>query len=337
MLTFSKTIETIDSHTEGNPTRVIVAGVPIPEGETLWDKKCRMESEYDQIRKLVNFEPRGGGLMCSVLLMPPLIEQADFSILIMEQEGYVPMSGHCAIGTAMTVVSNGMVPMQEPITKVRLHTLAGLVEAQVRVENNEVIDVTITNVESFLLMQDQRLKVEGLGDLKIDLGYGGDFYPIINADQIDLILDAAHEREIVAVAKKIRSAVADQLSVQHPEKSEIDQCYQVQFISEKTTNGGDIRNTVVAPPGAMDRSPCGTGTSLLTARALAKGIVQIGNEYKVEGPLGTFFIGKAVSQETRKGINYVVPQFTGRAFITGFNKIVLSEHDPFPDGFQIGV
>lgn len=333
---FTKSIDTVDSHTEGNPTRVIVGGVEPPPGETLWARKQYLQEQADDLRRLLNFEPRGGGLMCSVLLMPPMVAEADFSILIMEQEGYVPMCGHCAIGTATTLVAQGMVEVSEPTTQVVLHTLAGLVRAQVQVVAGEPVAVTITNVESFLHLQDQPLRVDGIGEITIDLGYGGDFYPIIDADALGIALTAANEPEIVGTARKIREAVRAQLKVVHPEQPKIDACYQVQFISNQTTNGGHIRNTVVAPPGAMDRSPCGTGTSLLTSRALIKGEIKVDEVYRVEGPLGTFFEGKIIATDERGGVTYFTPQVTGRAFITGYNRYVLSERDPFPAGFQVG-
>lgn len=330
-------IQAIDSHTEGNPTRVIIGGVDPPPGQTLWERKQYLQDQDDDLRQLLNFEPRGGGLMCSVLLMDPMVPEADFSILIMEQEGYVPMCGHCAIGTATTIVAEKMVEVQEPITEIVLHTLAGLVQAQVQVVDGDPVAVTITNVESFLLMQDTAIRVEGIGEIKIDLGYGGDFYPIIDADALGIELNAANEPEIVSTACKIRESVQAQLSVIHPEDPKINSCYQVQFISKNTENGGHIRNTVVAPPGAMDRSPCGTGTSLLTTRALMKGLIGINEEYRVEGPLGTFFRGQIIASEVRDKITYCTPQVTGRAFITGYNKFVLSDRDPFPAGFQVGL
>ena len=334
---FTKTIETIDSHTEGNPTRVIVGGVEIPPGKTLWEIKDQLQTNHDGLRRLLNFEPRGGGLMCSVLLMPPLGAEADFAIIIMEQEGYVPMCGHCVIGTATTVVAQGLVDVVEPFTEVVFETLAGLVRTRVEVFNGEPVSVTLTNVESFIHLENQVLEVDGLGQVTLDIGYGGDFYPIVDADAIGLPLNASHEPEIVAIAQKIRAAVQRNLKIGHPENPQINECYQVQFISSKTENGGHIRNTVVAPPGAMDRSPCGTGTSLLTARAVSKNLIALGEEYIVEGPLGTFFKGKIVHSETRNGVTYYRPEVTGRAFITGYNKFVLSARDPFPEGFQVGV
>lgn len=334
---FAKSIETIDSHTEGNPTRVIVGGVIVPPGKNLWEIKDHLKNDDDGLRRLLNFEPRGGGLMCSVLLMPPLGTDAHFSIIIMEQEGYVPMCGHCAIGTATTVVAQGMVNVIEPFTEVVFETLAGLVRTKVEVVNGEPVSVTFTNVDSFIHLENQILEVESLGQVSLDVGYGGDFYPIVDADAIGLPLNASHEPEIVAIAQKIRSAVQRGLKIVHPENPRINECYQVQFVSSKTENGGHIRNTVVAPPGAMDRSPCGTGTSLLTARAVSKNLIALGEEYIVEGPLGTFFKGRTVHSEIRNGVTYYRPEVTGRAFITGYNKFVLSARDPFPEGFQVGV
>lgn len=329
-------IHTVDSHTEGNPTRVIVGGVPVPPGKTLYEKIAWLQNNDDALRRLLNFEPRGGGLMCSVLLMPPLQQpDAHFSIIIMEQDAYVPMCGHCAIGTATTIVAEGMIEVQEPITSVKLETPAGLVIADVSVSNGEPTSVTITNVESFLYKENIDIQTKRFGTLTIDIAYGGDFYPIIDADALGIPLEARNEAQILAAAIEIREAVMSQLDIQHPENPNINSCHQVQFISQ-STHSGDIRNTVVAPPAAMDRSPCGTGTSALTAIAYTRNQLKLNNALKVEGPLGTFFCGKPIAAEKRKGIVFVRPQVTGRAFITGYHQFVLTPNDPFPTGFQVG-
>jgi proline racemase len=155
----SRTVRTVDSHTEGNPTRVIVGGVPVPPGATLFEKRDWLKTESDGLRRMINFEPRGSGLMCSVLILPPDTETADFSAIIMEQDEYVPMCGHCIIGTATTVVSQGMVEVVEPVTTVRFDTPAGLVVCDVEVENGNVGAVSFENVDSFLLHENVSIQV----------------------------------------------------------------------------------------------------------------------------------------------------------------------------------
>jgi proline racemase len=334
--TLARVIQTVDSHTEGNPTRVIVGGVAPPPGTSVPEKRDWLRDNNDALRRLLNFEPRGSGMMCSVLLMPPLDDRADFAVIIMEQDAYVPMCGHCIIGAATTVVATGMVEVVEPVTTVRFEAPAGLVTCAVAVRGGQPESVSFTNVESFLLLREAEIETATLGRLAVDVAYGGDFYAVADADALGLELDVANEAALIAAAREIRPAVEAQLEVRHPERADIDHCYMVQFISRKTKSGGDLRNTVVAPPGALDRSPCGTGTSAQVARLTTLGELAPGERLRLEGPLGTFFDGEAVATETRGGLLYVTPRVTGRAYITGFHQFVLDPDDPFPAGYRVG-
>lgn len=330
-----RTVRTVDSHTEGNPTRVIVGGVPVPPGETLHEKRSWLKNQDDGLRRMINFEPRGSGLMCSVLLLPPESETADFAAIIMEQDEYVPMCGHCIIGTATTVVSQGMVKVQEPVTTVRFDTPAGLVTCDVEVKNGNVGSVSFENVESFLLLEQVPITVEGFGELIIDVAYGGDMYAFVDADALNLELHLNNDAQLIDAWLKIRKAVGEQLDTQHPEDPVIDRCYQVLFTSEKTTTG-DYRQTILVPPGTLDRSPCGTGASARVAQLYSRGEIGLNQPKRFEGPLGTCFIGQAVKAETRNGVTFVTPRITGRAYITGYHQFVLDQDDPIPGGYRVG-
>jgi proline racemase len=332
---FRRVIQTIDSHTEGNSTRVITGGYPLPPGRTLLEKRAWLWRHDDGLRRMLNFEPRGHGMMCSVLLMPPIAEGADFSVIIMEQDEYVPMCGHCIIGTAMTVVATGMVAAQEPLTKVRIETPAGLVACEVEVRDGKVGAVSFVNVESFLLHRAARIEVEGLGALEVDIAYGGDFYAIVDADSLGLRLAPDNDAEMIAAARRIIPAVNAQLRIAHPERPDINRCYQTLLTSSQTTKG-DLKQTIVCPPGSLDRSPCGTGTSARVATLFTKGEIGLDQPVRFEGVLGTCFTGTAIAAEERDGILYVRPKVTGRAYLTGFHQFVLDPDDPLPDGFRIG-
>jgi proline racemase len=331
---FRRVIQTIDSHTEGNSTRVITGGYPIPPGRTLLEKRRWLWQHDDGLRRMLNFEPRGHGMMCSVLLMPPLADEADFSVIIMEQDEYVPMCGHCIIGTATTLVASGMAPALEPVTTVRIETPAGLVSCAVEVANGRVGAVSFTNVESFLLHRDARIVVDGLGDLQVDVAYGGDFYVLVDADPLGLPLSPDNDAALIAAARQIIPAVNAQLRIAHPERADINRCYQTLFTSARTTTG-DLKQTIVCPPGSLDRSPCGTGTSARVAALYTKGEIALEQPVRFEGVLGTCFTGTASSAAERGGILYVRPKVTGRAWITGFHQFVLEPDDPLPDGFRI--
>lgn len=284
---------------------------------------------------MLNFEPRGSGLMCSVLLLPAETDEADFAVVIMEQDEYVPMCGHCIIGTATTVVAEGMVERVEPMTIVRFDTPAGLVTCEVEVSDGRVGAVSFNNVESFVLLNRVPLSVPEIGDLTVDVAYGGDFYTFVDADEIGLALGPDNDAGLIAAWTKIRAAVGEQLNVVHPEDPGINSCYQVLFTSAKTTTG-DYRQTILCPPGSLDRSPCGTGTSARTAMLFTRGEVTMNDPKRFEGPLGTCMIGQAIASEERGGITYVTPRVTGRAYITGRHEFMLDPDDPLPNGYRIG-
>lgn len=330
-----RSIHTVDSHTEGNATRVIVGGVPVPPGNGLLEKRAWLRANDDGLRRVLNFEPRGSDCMCSVLLLPPESPDAHFSIIIMEQEEYVPMCGHCVIGTATTVVATGMVRPVEPATVVKLDTPAGPVECNVAVRDGKVLEVSLDNVDSFLLYDQAPIDIEGMGVVQTDIAYGGDFYAFIDADALDLDLSPSNSTSIIEVASRVRAAVADQLDVRHPRQPHINACYQVLFTSSRTTNG-DYKQVVCLPPGALDRSPCGTGTCAHVAVLHTRGEIGLNDPRRFEGLLGTCFRGEARRAEDSDGLLYVTPRITGRAYLTGFHRFVVEADDPMPAGYRLG-
>jgi proline racemase len=335
MTAFTRSIHTVDSHTEGNPTRVIVGGVKAPPGKTLLDKRRWLMQRDDGLRRLLNFEPRGSGMMCSVLLLPAERPDSDFAAIIMEQDEYVPMCGHCIIGAATTVVATGMVAMRAPVTTVRFDTPAGQVTCEAAVENGAVRSVAFENVESFLLHDRAAIDVEGFGKTEVSIAYGGDFYAFVDADALGLELSPHNDSALIQAYRRIRAAVGRQLKTVHPERPDIDACYQVLFTSAKKTTG-DYKQTILCPPGSLDRSPCGTGTSARVALLHARGELPLGQPRRFEGVLGTCFAGTAVRAEKRGGVAYVRPRISGSAYLTGFHHFVLDPRDPLPAGFRIG-
>ena len=233
---FRRAVRTIDSHTEGNSTRVIVGGYPIPPGKTLLERREWLWRNDDGLRRMPNFEPRGHGMMCSALLMAPFSTDADFSLIIMEQDEYVPMSGTSVLGVATTVVATGMVPVIEPVTTVRLETPAGMVTCDVDVRDGAVGEASFVNVESFLLHKSAAITVQGLGDVMVDVAYGGDFYAFVDADLLGLALLPSNEAQLVAMANRILPELNRQLVIRHPLRPDIHRCYMMLFTSARTTD-----------------------------------------------------------------------------------------------------
>jgi proline racemase len=317
-------IDAVDSHTEGMPTRVVTGGVdPIP-GATMLDRKLRFETEMDDLRLLLMREPRGHGAMSGAILQPPTRSDADWGVLFIEVSGCLPMCGHGTIGVATVLVETGMVAAQEPETIVRLDTPAGLVEARVAVSGGRATAVTLRNVPSFLYERERRL-----GDLAVDIAFGGNFYAFVPVDD----LDPANAREYIDRGAEIMAAVNEDPPV-HPLDERISGCRHVVFHAPGR-EGADARNATSIHPGWLDRSPCGTGTSARMAQLHARGELAIGQDFVNESLIGTRFTGRLVAETTVGDLPAVVPEITGRAWVTGSGEYLLHADDPFPAGFAL--
>jgi proline racemase len=317
-------IDAVDSHTEGMPTRVVTGGVdPIP-GATMLDRKLHFEAEMDDLRLLLMREPRGHGAMSGAILQPPTRPDADWGVLFIEVSGCLPMCGHGTIGVATVLVETGMVPTQEPETLVRLDTPAGLVEARVAVSGGRATAVTLRNVPSFLYERERRL-----GDLTVDIAFGGNFYAFVPVDD----LDPANAREYIDRGAEIMAAVNEDPPV-HPLDERITGCRHVVFHAPGR-DGAHARNATSIHPGWLDRSPCGTGTSARMALLHARGELAIGQDFVNESLIGTRFTGRLVGETAVGDLPAVVPEITGRAWVTGSGEYLLHADDPFPAGFAL--
>ncbi len=324
----------IDSHTEGMPTRVITGGVaPIP-GATMLERKLSFERELDDLRLLLMREPRGHGAMSGAILQPPLRPDADWGVLFVEVSGCLPMCGHGTIGVATVLVETGMVEVVEPETVVRLDTPAGLVEARVRVEDGRARGVTLRNVPSFLLVRDRTLRVGGR-ELTYDLAFGGNFYALLQAADAGLAVDPERAAELIDRGLELMDAINAADRPQHPLDERIGGCRHVVFIDPGSDGPHSQRSATAIHPGWLDRSPCGTGTSARLAQLHARGELGLGQEFVNESVIGTRFVGRVV-EETRVGeLPAVVPEISGRAWITGMGTYLLDPDDPFPSGFRL--
>jgi proline racemase len=324
----------VDSHTEGMPTRVVTGGVaPIP-GATMLERKLHFEQHLDDLRLLLMREPRGHGAMSGAILQPPLRDDADWGVLFIEVSGCLPMCGHGTIGVATVLVETGMVAVREPETVVRLDTPAGLVEARVQVEGGRARGVTLRNVPSFLLARDRTLLL-GDRELRYDVAFGGNFYALLRAADAGLSVDPERADELIARGLEIMRAIDATDRPQHPSDERIGGCRHVVFVDPGTEGPRSQRSATAIHPGWLDRSPCGTGTSARLAQLHARGELGLGEEFVNESVIGTRFVGRLV-EETRVGeLPAVVPEISGRAWITGMGQYLLDPEDPFPAGFRL--
>jgi proline racemase len=321
----------VDSHTEGMPTRVVTGGVEALPGATMLERKLHFETERDDLRLLLMREPRGHSAMSGAILQPPTRDDADWGVLFIEVSGCLPMCGHGTIGVATVLVETGMVELREPETVVRLDTPAGLVEARVAVADGHAEAVTIRNVASFLHARDQVVTVDGLGEVRYDMAFGGNFYALVDAASVGLEVDPARAAELIEAGARVRAAVPVPV---HRVDERIAGCHHVVFHAPGR-DGAHARSATSIHPGWLDRSPCGTGTSARMAALHARGELALGEDFVNESVIGTRFTGRLVQETEVGGAPAVVPEVTGRAWITGMGQYLLDERDPFPAGFAL--
>lgn len=336
-MAIKKSIHAIDSHTVGEPTRIITSGIPKIPGRTMAEKKQYLERNLDYIRTAVMNEPRGHNDMFGSILMEPVSDKANFGIVFMDGGGYLNMCGHGSIGAASAIVETGMVDVIEPVTKVVLEAPAGLIEAEVRVENDTVKEATITNVPSFLYKSDVQVYVPTVGMITLDIAFGGSFFAIVNVAQdsinLDICVENAHE--IKELGMKIRDEVNKSIAVSHPYLTHIKSVDLVEFYGPAKNPKATMQNVVVFGAGQIDRSPCGTGTSAKLATLVAKGKLKLNEEFVYESITGTMFTGKAIEKVKIGEFDGIIPQITGRAYVTGFNHFIINDEDPLKYGFKL--
>jgi proline racemase len=324
----------VDSHTEGMPTRVITGGVPALPGDTMLERKLRFEAERDDLRLLLMQEPRGHGAMSGAILQPPTRDDADWGVLYIEVSGCLPMCGHGTIGVATVLIETGMVEVEEPETTIALDTPAGLVNARVQVEDGRATAVSLRNVPSFLHETDATVDVPGLGSVTYDMAFGGNFYALVEAASVGVRPEPEQAQALIDAGQATMAAINAAAPPVHPEDGRISGCRHVVF-HEPGTNGAHAKAATSIHPGWLDRSPCGTGTSARMAQLHARGELETGAPFVNESVIGTRFTGRVVEETTVAGRPAIVPEITGRAWITGIGQYLLDPTDPFPAGFRL--
>jgi len=334
---FEKILKIIETHTAGSPTRHIVGGAPRIKGNTMAEKMQYLHDRHDWIRKVVMQEPRGHASMSGTLYVPPCNPEADMGILYFDACDYMTMCGHSTIAVSTVLVETGMVEKKEPVTVVKLDTPAGLVTAEVKVENGSVKEVTFANVPSFLYASEM-IEIEGYEPVRCDVAFGGMAYAIVPVKQFGVTVDPANIHKLMELAHKIFDVAQPQIGFVHPEHPFMDRIHSVMF-TQPGTDGADSREVVILIPAeegnstAVDRSPCGTGTSARIAAELAHGRIKLGQPFVQESIVGTRFTGRIDERQDTCGYTGGIPKITGSAYITALSDFVVSADDPLKDGF----
>jgi proline racemase len=330
----SRYFSAVDSHTEGMPTRVITGGLGTLPGESMRERRRYFEQHLDQLRLMLMREPRGHAAMSGAFLQPPTRPDADWGVLFIEVSGCLPMCGHGTIGVATVLVECGLVSVAEPETAIRLDTPAGLVEAKVAVADGRAERVTLRNVPAFAVELDASVEIDSVGRVEYDMAFGGNFYALVSAASLGLEPIPERADELISRGLEIIDAIDAAGPPVHPLDSTIHGCKHVVFHAPGE-NGADARNATAIHPGWLDRSPCGTGTSARMAQLHARGRLPLGVDFTNDSVIGSRFVGRLV-EEVRVGDTVaVVPEVSGRAWITGMGQYLLDPSDPFPSGFAL--
>jgi 4-hydroxyproline epimerase len=325
----------VDGHTCGNPVRLVAGGGPALVGATMVEKRAHFIREYDWVRTALCFEPRGHDMMSGVILYPPTRPDCDTGFLFIETTGCLPMCGHGTIGTVTMALERGLVTPREP-GLLRIDTPAGLVEARY-IQNGPYVDsVRITNIPSYLHATDIPVTVPGLGELRVDIAYGGNFYAIVEPQENYPGLDAVTPSDLLLWSPKLRAALrASNHRFVHPLTPEINGLSHVMWTGPARHPEAHARNAVFYGDKALDRSPCGTGTSARMAQLAARGALKVGDDFVHESIIGTLFRGR-VEQAVKLGEhNAIIPSIEGWARMTGYNTIFVDDRDPLAHGFLV--
>jgi proline racemase len=329
-----KVIHCVDAHAEGEPSRIVLGGVLDVPGQTMLEKMRHLEREGDALRRLLLFEPRGSAPLSGDLVLPATHPDADAGFIIMESCSYEGMSGTNTINTATVLLETGTLPMAEPVTEITLEAPAGLVRITADCTSGRCERVTFENVPSFATYLDAPVMVEGLGELRVDVAYGGAFCAFVDAEPLGYAIVPREARALAELGERIRPAVVDQLEIAHPLEPELGVLSFVVFTAPPRA-GGRARNATVVAPGRLDRSATGTATSARLAVLAARGEIEDGAELVNESVISTHFVGRIVDRTSVGDRDAIVPAITGRAWITGFHQLVVDPSDPHPEGFQL--
>ena len=328
-------IQTIDSHTEGEPLRIILSGYPALKGKTLLEKRTNAHHLHDELRKALIWEPRGHRDMYGAIVVESDTPGADFGVIFIHNEGYSTGCGHAVIALTKVFVETGLIPMNEPETEVKMDVPSGFIKSYAKVKNGQVTGVRFENVPSFVQSLDTEIDVPGIGKINYDLAFGGAFYAFVDVAQLGLDCTSKYQNQLIETGIKIKHAVMDSVKMVHPLEPDMNFLYGTIFTGVSKNPNHHSRNVCIFAEGEVDRSPTGTGVSARAAILHAKDEIKLGESIIIESIIGSTFSVKVVETTTFGNYDAVIPEVSGNAYITGKNTFWINPEDPLKNGFII--
>ena len=331
---FTYSFQTIETHTVGEPTRIILSGFPKPQGSSMMERKEYYEKNYDYLRQALMAEPRGHHDMVGAMLMEPADPAADIGVIYMDTNRWINMCGHATIGCATAAVEAGLVPVKEPYTEIVLDTPAGLVHTVVKVERGKAVEVSLDNVPSFLFTDQVSVLMDGR-EIPVSVAFGGSFFALVDAQKAGFEIKPETVPALTQFGMRLLAKLNEEMTVSHP-TLDITGIANVEFYGSPKTEGSSQCNVVVSAEGQVDRSPCGTGTSAKLAALYAQGRLKIGEAFINENFTGARFRGVVKSETVIGDFPAIIPTVTGSAYISGVSTHLIDPEDPLKYGFIIG-
>jgi proline racemase len=329
-----KLFTTIETHTAGEPLRIITSGIPHLKGKTLIEKRAYFREHFDHLRKALMFEPRGHHGMYGCIMTPPISEDADFGVLFMHNEGFSPMCGHGIISVVTAAIETGVLQVEGDHPKVVIDSPAGKITAYAEMNEAEVTSVAFENIPSFVYAHDVSIALHGR-EFLVDIAFGGAFYAIVNAKDLGVKVEVDQLPALQKWGRLIKEQIEAKGEIIHPLETDLKGIYGVIISDEPKKSNSHLRNVTIFADDQVDRSPCGTGTSARLASLYRRGLLQVGESFIHEGIIDSQLSG-VILRKTKIGpYDAVIPQIKGRAFITGLSQFVVDPSDPFLDGFLL--
>jgi 4-hydroxyproline epimerase len=330
----SKTFFCVDAHTCGNPVRLVAGGGPVLNGKNMSEKRQHFLKEFDWIRKGLMFEPRGHDMMSGSILYPPHDPENDVAVLFIETSGCLPMCGHGTIGTITIAIEEGLIKPKIP-GLVRMEAPAGLVLIEYKETAGKVISVKLRNVPAYLAAENLSIECPELGELFIDVAYGGNFYAIIDPQKNFKGLQEHTASQLISWSRDMRTRINERYSFIHPQDPTINGCSHILWAGDTIDPTATARNAVFYGDKAIDRSPCGTGTSARMAQWYTKGKLRKGDVFIHESIIGSKFTGRIEDVVKMDKYDAIIPSIEGWAEVYGYNTIKIDDRDPYAHGFQV--